>query len=120
MLNFHTLGLCEGRHNLPVDGYIFPSTLNPVDIEGMEKMAVERLKELFPNVHTAYWGYPNRLKKDDIWVQFRGRLDLYVTGLTAALIAVINACLKLGIVVMLWHYDKATGEYYSQPVKFHD
>lgn len=43
-------------------------------------------------------------------------LDLYVTGLTVALVAVLNACHKLGIVVTLYHYDREEGNYYPQQV----
>lgn len=42
--------------------------------------------------------------------------DLYVTGLTVALVAVLNACHKLGIVVTLYHYDREEGNYYPQQV----
>lgn len=44
-------------------------------------------------------------------------LNLYVTRLTVALIATINACKRLGIVVMLYHYDRDTGRYYRQYVQ---
>ena len=45
------------------------------------------------------------------------RLHLYVTGLTVALIACLNATRELGIEVILWHFDRESGKYYSQEVK---
>ena len=29
------VGLCEGRHEMPVSEYIFPAELDPKDINGM-------------------------------------------------------------------------------------
>ena len=43
-------------------------------------------------------------------------LDLYVTGLTPALCAVIRQCLNLGIELRLWHYDRDLGDYICQPM----
>lgn len=43
-------------------------------------------------------------------------LDLYVTGLTVALISVLNACRELEIEVTLYHYDRESGNYYPQQV----
>ena len=49
----------------------------------------------------------NKLKALDI-----KSLDLYVTGLTVALVSVLNACRQLGIVGTLYHYDREEGNYY--------
>ena len=43
-------------------------------------------------------------------------LNLYVTGLTVAVIAILNVCRGEDINVTLWHYDRDTGEYYPQKV----
>lgn len=89
------LALCEGRHNIPdaEDGFIFGNELNPLDIESLESEACEKLKGL-------------EIEK----------LNLYVTGLTVALIAAINACKKLEIEVTLYHYDRVGNAYYPQKV----
>lgn len=87
------MGLCLGRHEMPqVREYIFPNELNPLDLEGMEMQAREKLAGV-------------------------SELTLYVTGLTVALIAVINICRELDIKLTLMHYDKNTGDYYPQEVK---
>ena len=90
----HNMALCEGRHTIPMatDGYIFPSTVDPLDTEKLERDAAASL---------------DGVKK----------LNLYVTGLTVALIATLNACKGLGISVTLYHYDRESGEYYPQEVK---
>lgn len=88
------MALCEGRHDIPEaeDGAIFKNTINPLDVNGLEEQAYITLKG----------------------VEF---LNLYVTGLTVALIAALNAARKLQIQVVLYHYDKNTGTYYPQLIK---
>lgn len=92
----HTsMALCEGRHEIPqaVDGSIFGNTIDPLDPNGLQAEAKSKLREL------------------DI-----KSLDLYVTGLTVALISVLNACRELEIEVTLYHYDRESGNYYPQQV----
>lgn len=90
-----SLALCEGRHNIPnaEDGAIFNNELNPLDVEGLETEAYNKLKGL-------------EIEK----------LNIYVTGLTVALIAAINVCKKLGIKVTLYHFDRMSNAYYPQEV----
>lgn len=91
-----SMSLCEGRHPIPdaKDGSIFTTEINPLDVEGLEAEAEAKLFAL--NIR---------------------KLNLYVTGLTVALIAVLNAARKLNIAVTLYHYDRETGNYYPQEVK---
>ena len=93
------LGLCQGRHEIPgVTKYIFPNTITDVtDVKGLEEHAYLYIKNVAEDKDT--------------------NIDLYVTGLTVALVAVINACVLLSDVTLtLWHFNNATGEYYSQRV----
>lgn len=89
------MSLCKGRHEIPeaVDGSIFGTEVDPLDVEGLQAKVTEALPALGIR-----------------------HLDLYVTGLTVALIAVLNACRELGIHVTLWHFNRETGKYYSQEV----
>ena len=86
--------LCEGRHQMPkeVEGAIFSNTLDPLNIDGLEKIASDKLEGV-------------------------QSLTLYVTGLSVALVAVINICHQKGIELVLMHFDRATGNYYPQEVK---
>ena len=86
--------LCAGRHQMPeeVEGAIFSNTLNPLDVDGMEKIASDKLEGV-------------------------QSLELYVTGLTVALIAVVNICHQKGIELILMHFDRTSGNYYQQVVK---
>lgn len=86
--------LCEGRHEMPTEvvGAIFPHNINPLDVEGLEKTASNKLAGCT-------------------------ELILYVTGLTVALVAVINVCRQNSIKLTLMHFDRAAGNYYQQPVR---
>ena len=88
------LCLCEARHEMPacVEGSVYPQNINPLDLEGLHKQAVKACKGI-------------------------SELTLYVTGLTVALVSVINACNKLGVNLTLMHYNSATGDYYAQKVQ---
>jgi hypothetical protein len=87
------MALCAGRHNIPnaTDGAIFPAVVNPIDIDGINAVVRTTLQ----NVDC---------------------LDLYVTGLSVALVAVVDYCVSNGVGLTLWHYNVATGDYYPQPV----
>ena len=87
-------GLIKGRHELPeVDGYFFEGDVNPLDPQGLEQEARKFLQSQ-PHIE---------------------EIDLYVTGLTVALIAAINV-INPRIKVVLYHFNRDTGEYYPQPV----
>ena len=88
------IGLCKGRHEIEeVKEYIFPQEVNPLDVKGLEETALEIV---------------SKIEADE--------LHIYVTGLTVALIASLNACKKLNRKVVLYHFDRTSGEYYPQEV----
>lgn len=89
-------GLCEGRHQIPTDKFIFPSVINPTDLNWQCEVALKSMREL-------------GIMEDK-------ELELYVTGLTVALITVLNICKSCGISVTLLHYDRNTDSYYKQEV----
>lgn len=89
-----TLALVNGRHNIPnVEGAVFQGAVNPLDVEALESAAQFVLQDC-------------------------AELNLYVTGLTVALIAALNVANDLGIPVTLWHFNRDTGKYYPQRVRF--
>lgn len=92
------IALCEGRHNIPqaTDGAIYPSIIKDVtDVVSLEKQAEQVLNSFFNG---------------------QGTVNLYVTGLTVALVAVINVSIRHGVNLTLWHYNTNTGDYFPQPV----
>lgn len=88
-------GLVQGRHEIPdVSEYIFENALDPADIQGIRSLAQKSLEFL---------------SKGD-------SLTVYVTGLTAALVEVINICHSKGAKLTLMHFDRNTATYFPQEV----
>ena len=93
------VGLVKGRHEIPeVTNYIFKGTIeNPSDFGSMWKVADDFIGDMDMSIK---------------------EINLYVTGLTAALIEVLNVAKEYGIKVNLFHYNPLDGKYYKQEVKF--
>lgn len=124
------MALCEGRHDIPdaVDGAIFPAIIpNVTDVRGLEVAAEAAIARAalahYRAGETDYMPtakYANavedmgRFPRVDVAPTFG--LVIYVTGLTVALVAVINVCLRVGISLTLMHFNRATGDYYPQGV----
>ena len=86
------LGLCEDRHQLPseVEGYIYPKTVDPLNTILLSSCYIKL-------AHCS-------------------ELHLYVTGLTVALITVLNYCASNKIPVTLYHFDNNSKNYFTQEV----
>lgn len=89
------VGLIKGRHELPVGNYIFDGEIDPMDFDNLGQIAEEWVK--------------NHTKRLDTVV-------LYVTGLTAATLAVVNACDTYGRRLVCMHFDRETNVYFPQVV----
>ena len=88
----YTMGLCAGRHDVPVQDFIFKEILNPTDYQWMEA--------------TAERAIPSNCNE----------LDIYVTGLTPAMLAVVKVCERRGITLTAMNFDRETGKYLEQLV----
>ena len=95
-----SVALCESRHEIPqaVNGSIFPQDIpDPMDFTALAKMCEEYLGIVLKmGVKTC---------------------NIYVTGLTPALITAINCCRDHGVKCVTHHFDRATGEYIPLPIK---
>ena len=89
----YVLGLCKDRHPAPVKDGLFPKWV--MDTHDPEKM-YQQAKEAVP--------------------QDCGRLALYVTGLTVAIMAVVRVCAERQIELVCYGYDKVKEVYYKQEV----
>ncbi len=90
------VGLIRGRHRLPpeVTEYIWECDIADVtDVHRMDSRVAAWLDKHNPD-----------------------SLTVYVTGLTAALVSVINACHTRKIPLYLMHYNRETRSYFPQPV----
>jgi hypothetical protein len=81
-------GLIEGRHTMPVQGYIFKESKDPFNFHYWENEA----KKFFDNYEEK-------------------SIKVYVSGFTPALVEVLKAGTKAGVVIKLEHYNTETGEY---------
>ena len=100
------VGLCDARHPIPqVTEYIFEREINPLDIPFMNTTALDFLLNYLEEQNVG---------DDPVFDQVC--VELYVTGLSVAIVAVINACRKLGMLLVLMHYDRVSETYYPQEV----
>jgi len=120
------VALCNGRHPIPqaIDGAIFRGEIqNMTDVAYLEESAFYGLW------NAAYRHYKGKeegfLYTSPEWngedakpLAFCPNLEIniYVTGLTVALIAALNVCKREHLNVTLWHFNRETGNYFPQPV----
>lgn len=79
--------LCDSRHENPIAnmGGIFPKCLaNPLDVRGMKSDILDKIKGKYG---------------------FGDTLFCVVTGMSSALISLVNACAALDVRLRLLHYD---------------
>lgn len=97
MTNILTIGTCSGRHEMPVNEFIFNN-------------AVEDVTDITSINSTVKSVLDSKLGDD------KNIIHLYVTGLTVLSMAVVKYCIDNQISLVLYHFDMATKSYYSQVV----
>lgn len=110
------VGVCKGRHEMPCSDYVFDKIEDPTDVALMRDIANKYFMQ--------FWGkmpfkccYFCDVNSNDVVVQkIAAELEIYVTGLTVAVIEVLQAALHYfsGYNIKLMHYDASTGNYYPQ------
>ena len=110
------VGLVRGRHELPTDTYIFDEIEDVFDFDGMYETAVVFIQQNIGVTKKAGRAINSASYTDDEVYRGDRELVVYVTGLTAALAAVIAACAAWGVQLTLMHYDRETGDYRPQPI----
>ena len=88
-----TVGLCRGRHEMPVTEYIFESIEDVTDTVALEKVATEFFAPRLTKVRTASCLHQASYE-DAVYWTVAEKPVIYVTGLTAALIATIAAAVS--------------------------
>ena len=110
------VGLIKGRHEMPVEEYIFDEIEDVFDFATMEKKIKTFLLEKV-GIETHYCCCINQA--DDVCVEyFEGeeRLIVYVTGLTTAVAELIRICMLNGVRLTLMYYDRDTVSYREQKI----
>tara|TARA_R100000008_G_C3581805_1_gene169055 strand:+ start:456 stop:842 length:387 start_codon:yes stop_codon:yes gene_type:complete len=112
-------GLVEGRHEIPnVDGYIFGTIEDVLDFDDLQAQADLWASQLFD------WFFDAKdMDKLNPYLDTEEGVDwginLYVTGLTSALIALIGSFAYWQLAgITFWHYNRDTGEYVPQTWKY--
>lgn len=101
-----TVGLIKGRHEMPVNEYIFDEVKDMFDYDGISNHITRFISR---KVHLA-------CKQGGGIYSFKGEkaLTVYVTGLTSVSCELVDVCNKLGVQLTLMHYDRDTGKYHPQ------
>ena len=117
MLNF-VFGLCKGRHELPCEVFLFNGEISPLNVLWLEKIARYSLQCEAHRTETCVWNIRFNGEYDEAFFDFpeEATVTIYVTGLTVALIAVLNVLRSYKASVVLMHYDRETNTYYEQKV----
>lgn len=113
--NAHVVGLCAGRHDLPVSEFIYSEVADVLDFGGIQRVADAYIAKTC-KPHTVYGCAVNSWGDTDIWIG--DDLHVVVTGLTACTAAVIAACACNGVNLTLWHFDRNSGDYVPQAFRF--
>lgn len=90
------VGMIAGRHDLPVDNYIFEEIENVFSFKTIRSKVVQFIQENFK--------YEDSFKN----------LIVYVTGLTPVTVEIVSVCVRSHIALTLMHYDKYSGKYIPQ------
>lgn len=110
-----TAGLVKGRHEMPVESYIWDGPVDPMDMKGIRQHAFDWVAE-HCNIRRSCGQGLNQEEYTDVQVSVGDPLEVYVTGLTACTAAVITACACNGVPLTLMHYNAANGSYVAQPL----
>ena len=112
------IGVCSGRHEMPVKNFVFDKIDDPTDVKTLEE--------------TAWKWYHDTvlpLKEEGYSVD----INIYVTGLTVATVAILkilthchepmladddNGCqhLLFNGEIFMWYFDAVGKKYYSQSI----
>ena len=110
------VGLIKGRHEMPVDNYIFDEITDVLDFDTMNKQIINFINNNI-NIYTAYGCGINQIGYEDVEVLTADtKLIVYVTGLTSVTAELIKVCALKGISLTLMHYDRESGDYLPQVI----
>lgn len=105
------VGLCAGRHEMPVSEYIFDQVS---DVFAFEKMRTVALDFVRSHCDVREIGGDDGVYHS---VGFKP-LNVIVTGLSSLTAEVVGACAELRTDLVLWHFDRESGEYVGQQFSF--
>ena len=110
------VGLINGRHDMPVNDYIFDSVDDVFDYDDINRIVTNYIWDNCDVQKTN--GKPINGTRDAEASVYKARNELvvYATGLSCVNAALVAACARYGVRLMLMHHDRDTGNYYAQRV----
>lgn len=116
--NIIKIGLIKGRHEMPVDSYIFDSSIKDVTNFDEIEDHIRNFVKYEVGFHETHFGQAvNGVEVADSHVWEGNRpLTVFVTGLTSVTAGLIKVCMQYGIKLTLMHFDASTGAYIPQVI----
>ena len=106
-----TVGLIAGRHPLPVNEYIFSSSIEDVfNFDYLEQVINEFLSQKVAGIEECITEDGNTFESG------YDSLTVYITGLTCVTAALIKCCSEKNIPLTLMHFNNVSGEYIPQVI----
>ena len=110
------VGLIKGRHEMPVNNYIFNEINDVLNFDNMSKQIVNFINNNI-NIYAVCGCGINQIGYEDVEVLTADtKLVVYVTGLTSVTAELIKVCALKGISLTLMHYNRETGDYLPQVI----
>lgn len=115
------LALCAGRHEIPdaTDGCLFKTIPQKyiTDPEFLEDLAFSSLWKVAHKNGLTRGVIIGEVGDEYLEEIIPGiQLNLYVTGLTVALIAAVNVARQNKMDVVLYHFNRDSGKYFPQEI----
>lgn len=109
------VGLIRGRHEMPVDKYIFNEDISDVfDYKYMGE-TIRRFIDENMTFGQCMYAYPNQNDYTSVMALFSfERLVVYITGLTPVTAQLVKECIDRGAHLTLMHFNRDGGEYVPQ------
>lgn len=116
MNNNIIVGLIKGRHDLPVNSYIFTEAIADVhDYAAIRRHVADWIAENVGITRRNFGIGLNQADDNDVTCYCGEKsLTVYVTGLTSVTAEVIRCCAINGVSLTLMHFNAATGGYEKQ------
>ena len=110
------VGVCKGRHEMPVENYVFDFIEDPTDVNAMREVAIKYFFRLWEKLPHKNCYFCDENGNDVPFGKVDAKIEIYVTGLTVAVIEVLQAALYYfsGFDITLMHFDLKSGEYFPQ------
>lgn len=108
------VGLIKGRHEMPVNEYIFDEIEDVLDFNKMNETIYSFLENRVGISIVTSTGI-NQIDYSDVTcLKGNKKLIVYCTGLTAAVAQLIKLCMLNGISLSLMHYNRDNDDYVEQ------